>query len=156
QSSTSFSPSGRERGSAEGEELWSEAEGTAPIGSTAQATSTEERPRQASSTRPSTRRDIVQRTDEGAITSARLVPVARADVHAPGGVGGKVAAQRKERRDPLVREAIEGEAPALLPLDQAAVQQARQVVGGVGLRQPRDLHDLGDAPLSAPQRLDDG
>src|SRR5690606_25165325 len=51
-------------------------------------------------------------------------------------------AQLEKIQYPRVAQLIVDVAAALLPLHQAAAEETGQVVGGVGLRQPRRLHDL--------------
>src|SRR5690606_34788800 len=96
-------------------------------------------------------------TEESCPASRRVwLLVARALVDAPRHLGQELVGEAKQLADAPLPQAVVTVAAALLPRDQAAVEQAPQMVRGVRLAEPGLLHDLAHAPWPLAERLQNG
>ena len=82
--------------------------------------------------------------------------VTRALVDALPDIRQHLLRQAQQAIDPLIGQAVVGVAAALLACDQAAVAQAAQVVGDVGLAEPGRRRNLAHVQRPGAQRLQYG
>lgn len=81
--------------------------------------------------------------------------VLSARIHTSGAGREQPLRCAEERPNALIPQAVKCVPPTPSALDEAAVEQAREVVRGVGLREPGLIHNLSDGSLARPERLKD-